>query len=331
MTPRGYVKPLYILPFDHRGSFESGMFGWHGELTTDQAARISQAKRVIFDGFRQAVVSGLDEDTVGVLVDEQFGAAILRDAKALGYHTACPAEKSGREEFEFEYGDKFAAHIEMFEPTFCKVLVRYNPEGDSVLNRRQAARLRQVSEYLQSAGRSRFMFELLVPAEVAQLKKAHGNKNTYDREIRPALMVKTIQDLQEAGVEPDVWKVEGLDCREDCERVVQAARRDGRDRVGCIVLGRGEDERKVGEWLATAASVEGFIGFAVGRTDFWNPLVAWRDGKATRQMTVNSVAHQFEEFAVLFENARAKREKKGVMRTGTPPLYDGKDSQRRGA
>lgn len=331
MTPRGYVKPLYILPFDHRGSFESGMFGWHGKLSAGQTEKIAQAKRVIFDGFRQAVASGMDKDAVGVLVDEQFGASILRDAKALGYHTACPAEKSGQQEFEFEYGDNFATHIEMFEPTFCKVLVRYNPEGDSVLNCRQAARLRQLSEYLHSAGRSRFMFELLVPAEVEQLKKAHGNKNIYDREIRPALMVQAIQDLQEAGVEPDVWKVEGLDYREDCERVVQAARRDGRDRVGCIVLGRGEAEGKVGEWLATAASVEGFIGFAVGRTDFWKPLVAWRDGKATRQMTVNSVAHLFEKFAVLFENARDEREKKGVIRTGAPLIDDRKDSQPRGA
>ena len=91
-------------------------------------------------------------------------------------------------------------------------------------------------------------------------------------------MVRTIRGLQEAGVEPDVWKIEGLERREDCERVAAAARRGGRDRVGCIVLGRGEDDRKVREWLATAAAVPGYIGFAVGRTTFWDALADWRAG-----------------------------------------------------
>src|SRR6266853_4170560 len=160
---RGYDKPLYFLPFDHRGSFKTGMFGWKGALTPEQTAQIAATKQVIYDGFKSAVASGVDMEKAGILVDEQFGAAILRDAAADGYVTACPAEKSGQEEFDFEYGEDFAEHIEMFHPTFCKVLVRYNPEGDPALNRRQAARLRRLSEYLQSKGRSRFMFELLVP------------------------------------------------------------------------------------------------------------------------------------------------------------------------
>ncbi len=152
MVPRGYDRPLYILPFDHRGSFESGMFGWHGELNSEQTEKITQAKQVIYDGFQRAVASSVEKDNAGLLVDEQFGAAILRDASEQGYHTACPAEKSGQEEFDFEYGDEFAAHIEAFHPTFCKVLVRYNPEGDPALNRRQTTRLRALSEYLMEDG-----------------------------------------------------------------------------------------------------------------------------------------------------------------------------------
>ena len=77
--------------------------------------------------------------------------------------TACPAEKSGQEEFDFEYGEEFARHIEAFSPTFCKVLVRYNPEGDRALNQRQTARLKRLSDYLHGSGRL-FMFELLVHA-----------------------------------------------------------------------------------------------------------------------------------------------------------------------
>ena len=300
----GHAQPLYILPFDHRGSFETKMFGWEGALDAAQTAEIAAAKRVIYDGFQAALAQGAPKAKAGILVDEQFGAAILRDATASGVATACPAERSGQDEFDFEYGEDFGAHIEAFDPTFCKVLVRYNPEGDAVLNARQAARLKRLSDWLRARGRAKFMFELLVPAEPAQLEKLGGDKARYDLELRPSLMVRAIEALQRAGVEPDLWKIEGLDRREDCERVVAAARSGtGRGAVSCIVLGRGENDAKVHEWLATAASVDGFIGFAVGRTDFWQPLVGWRAGKLTREAAVAEIARRYLEFVAIFERA----------------------------
>ena len=302
----GFDRSLYVLPFDHRGSFQTGMFGWKGELTPEQTAQIADAKRVIYDGFKAAVAAGVPQQNAAILVDEQFGAAILRDAKADGFTIACPAEKSGQDEFDFEYGENFPSHIEAFQPTFCKVLVRYNPEGNQALNRQQTERLKRLSQYLHSESRSLFMFELLVPAEKAQLEKVKGDKRAYDLEIRPRLMVQTIEELQDAHVEPDVWKIEGLDRREDCERIVAAARYGGRNKVGCIVLGRGEDDKKVREWLTVAAAVPGFIGFAVGRTDFWEPLVGWRAKKTTREAAVNEIARRYREFVDIFEKARAE-------------------------
>jgi myo-inositol catabolism protein IolC len=306
MKNLGYDRPLYILPFDHRSSFELKMFGWGEDLTPEQTAQIVAAKQVIYDGFKTAVEAGAPKEKAGILVDEQFGAGILRDAAARGYTFAYPVEKSGHEEFEFEYGEDFDKHIEAFNPTFCKVLVRYNPEGDQALNRRQTARLKRLSEYLRANAHSRFMFELLVPAERAQLDRVKGDKKKYDLDLRPSLMVRTIHELQGAGVEPDVWKVEGLDRREDCEKVVAAARHSGRDKVGCIVLGRGEDDKKVREWLTTAAGVPGFIGFAVGRTSFWEPLVDLRAKKTTREDAVVEIAHRYREFVDIFENVRAQ-------------------------
>jgi 5-dehydro-2-deoxygluconokinase len=257
---------------------------------------------VIYDGFKSAIAGGVPKEDAAILVDEQFGAAILRDARGQGYHYACPAEKSGQEEFDFQYGDDFAAHIEEFQPTFCKVLVRYNPESDPALNRRQADRLSKLSSYLQASGQSLFMFELLVPAEKAQLDKLNGDKKAYDLEVRPRLMVQTIHELQDAQVEPDIWKIEGLDQPEDCEKIVAAARREGREKVGCIILGRGEDEQQVQKWLTVAAGVEGFIGFAVGRTDFWDPLVSWRSGKITRDAAIAEMARHYREFVDIFQS-----------------------------
>ncbi len=301
----GFDQPLYILPFDHRGSFQTKMFGWKGTLTPGQTVEIAAAKQVIYDGFKAALAAGVAKVKAGILVDEQFGAAILRDAAKQGYSTACSAEKSGQDEFDFEYGEEFAKHIEAFNPTFCKVLVRYNPEGDKALNQRQTARLKRLSEYLHGKGRSRFMFELLVPAEKAQLDRVKADKKAYDLEVRPGLMVRAIEQLQDAGVEADVWKIEGLDRREDCEHVVAAARRNGRDKVGCIVLGRGEDDKKVREWLATAAAVPGFIGFAVGRTTFWDPLIDMRAKKTTREAAVTEISRRYRNWVEIYENARA--------------------------
>ena len=304
---RGYDRPLYVLPFDHRGSFQTKMFGWEGTLSAAQTAEIAAAKRIVYDGFRSALAAGVPKDRAGILVDEQFGADILRDAAAEGYTTACPAEKSGQDEFDFEYGEDFARHVEAFHPTFCKVLVRYNPEGDRALNQRQAGRLARLSRTLASAAGSRFMFELLVPAEKAQLERLGSDRKAYDREVRPGLMVRAIEELQRAGVEPDVWKIEGLDRREDCSRVVAAARQGGRERVGCILLGRGEDDQKVRAWLTTAAGVPGFIGFAVGRTSFWEPLVQFRARAMTREAAVAEIARRYREFVNIFERGQPGR------------------------
>ena len=305
----GFDKQLYVLPFDHRGSFQKKMFGWKGTLSPEQTAQIAAAKRVIYDAFKAAVAAGVPQEKAGILVDEQFGAAILRDAAKQGYLTACPAEKSGQDEFDFEYGEDFPAHIDAFQPTFCKVLVRYNPEGDQSLNQRQAVRLKRLSDFLHAKTHSLLMFELLVPAEKVQLDRLKGDKRAYDLEIRPSLMVQAIHQLQDAGVEADIWKIEGLDRREDCEKIVASARRDGREKVGCIVLGRGEDDKKVREWLETAAPVAGFIGFAVGRTTFWDPLVDWRANKTTREATVAEIARRYREFADIFEKARTSLRK----------------------
>jgi 5-dehydro-2-deoxygluconokinase len=299
----GYDKPLYVLPFDHRATFSKNMFGWKGPLTPEQTAEIASVKQVIYDGFKAAVAGGVPKDRAGILVDEQFGAWILRDASKQGFITACPAEKSGQDEFDFEYGADFGRHIEAFNPPFCKVLVRYNPEGDKELNRRQAARLKQLSDYLHQSGRL-YMFELLVPATLDQLQRVGNDKKAYDLQLRPALMIQAIHELQDAGVEADVWKIEGIERTEDCQKVVAAARRAGREKVGCIILGRGEDDKKVRQWLTTAAAVPGFIGFAVGRTTFWEPLVNYRGHKISRDAAVAQIAASFRTWVDLFQKTK---------------------------
>jgi myo-inositol catabolism protein IolC len=302
----GYTLPLYLLPFDHRHSYVAEMFHFHGHLRTDQRRAVIESKQVIYDGFRLALDGELTVASAGLLVDEEFGASILRDASRAGYVTVLATERSGSAEFEFEYGSAFAAHIDAFQPSFAKALVRYNPEGDTALNVRQAARLRQLSTYCRRVGQ-RFMVELLVPATEAQRARAGADQCSYDQDMRPALMLRAIRAMQDAGVEPDIWKIEGLDRREDCERVVNAARRDGRGKVGCIVLGRHAADEQVVRWLATAGSVPGFIGFAVGRTTFWDAVADYVEKRTTRRQAASRIAHRYREWASIFERSHRSR------------------------
>ena len=294
------MTPLYMLAFDHRSSFSRDLLGIDGTPTVFESRRVADIKNVVYEGFQLALTEGVPYESAGLLVDEEYGARIARSARGEGVVLAMPVEKSGRAEFEFEFGDDFSAHIESFDPTYAKVLVRYNPEGDPELNRRQAERLRNLSSWLRRGGR-KLLFELLVPAEQAQLDAVARSQERYDLELRPSLVVGAIRDLQDAGVEPHIWKIEGLDRREDCLRVAEQARSDGRDDVACIVLGRGADDARVEHWLEQAASVPGFVGFAVGRTLWWNELVAYVADEIDRETAARRIAGNYRRMIDTYE------------------------------
>lgn len=307
MLPKnlGYNDKLFVMPFDHRGSFQSKMFGIKGRNPNEaETAEIASYKMIVYEGFRAALAQGVPKDKAAILVDEQFGSACVQDALQNGIKVAMPAEKSGQDEFDFEYGEAFGAHIEKFNATFVKVLVRYNTDDDKELNQRQAARLARLSDYCHANNR-KFMFELLVPALPAQLDKLGGDKKKYDTQVRPGLMEKAIAELQGAGIEADVWKLEGLENASDYKAIVAQARSNGRNNVGMIVLGRGENDEKVRHWLKEGAKVDGVIGFAVGRTIFWDALAGYREKKHSRTDAVNMVAKSYKGFVDLFTQAAA--------------------------
>src|SRR5205823_12337895 len=291
----GYDEKLYILAFDHRGSFEKMVGGGHD--------KVAGAKRLIWEGFQRAVDEGAPKESAGILVDGQYGPDVAREAKAGGYVLAMPVEKSGQAEFDFEYGDSFGEKIEEFDPDFSKVLVRYNPEGDPDLNERQTTKLRRLAEWLHEHHR-KFLFELLVPAEPAQLERVGGDTDRYDTELRPELMLEAILQLQNGGVEADIWKIEGIDDREACNEIAQLVRREGRDKVSCVVLGRGASDEKVDQWLRAGAGIEGYIGFAIGRSIFGESVKAFAAGEDfDREAAVEKISEKYRRFIDVYEGA----------------------------
>lgn len=258
----GYTKNLFILPFDHRSTFEKAGFD-----------DISQVKQIIYEAFKKSL------DTVenaAILVDEQYGDAILKDAKQNGYTTLLTIEKSGQENFVFEYGEDFEAHIEKYAPDFAKVLIKVNL-GLSDLTKNN---LKKLSDYCHSHD-LKFLCEIV----------SGGNSD---------LILKTISELQNFGVEPDVWKVEGMEDELDYSQIVEEAKRLGRDNVSIVILGRGESREMVEKWIKTGSKTPGVIGFAIGRTIFWEPLMEFKDGKITREEAIDQISKNYIYFYGVF-------------------------------
>ncbi len=299
----GYDGKLYILAFDHRGSFQKKMFGIEGDPTPAEHEQIEDAKKLIFEGMEIAVERGVEASATGVLVDEEFGSDIPKLAREHGLKLSMPVEKSGQNEFDFQYGADFGKHIEAFGVDFAKVLVRYNPEGDAETNQRQLGRLKELADWLH-AHDGKFLFELLVPAEPHQLESVGGDSDRYDAELRPELMRRAIEDAQSFGVEVDVWKIEGVDAPEDAEMLARQTRSgSGREGVTCVLLGRGASNEKVEQWLQAAAPVDGFIGFAIGRSIWWDALKGYLDGSLERRAAAEQIADNYLHFVRVYDEA----------------------------
>jgi myo-inositol catabolism protein IolC len=302
----GYDGRLYILAFDHRGSFQKKMFGIQGDPDEEQTRTIADAKHLIYEGMVKAVeTSSVAGDQIGVLVDEQFGSDIPEQAEKQGLKLAMPVEKSGQNEFDFEYGDAFGEHIEKFAVDFSKVLVRYNPDDEAEMNARQLERLKRLADWLHEHDR-KFLFELLVPGSEDQLASVGGDADRYDAELRPELMRRAIAEIQDYGVEVDIWKIEGVDERSDAEMLAQQTRTgEGREGVVCVLLGRGASDDKVDHWLRVAAPVEGFVGFAIGRSIWWDALKGYLDGGLDRDAAAQQVADKYLRFIRVYEEQQA--------------------------
>jgi 5-dehydro-2-deoxygluconokinase len=304
----GYTKPLYILPFDHRMTFAKKLFGKNliTELNSEEREAIRELKMLVYKGFKDAVEKLIPTDCAAILCDEEFGSEVLIDALHNGFITLLPVEKSGQDEFDFQYAD-FGEHIEKFHPKFVKALVRFNPRGREDTKQRQKIKLKKLSDYCHE-NNQKFLLEVLIIPNETQLKDA-GSQLGFDRKMRSVLVAEVIKDFQSFGVEPDIWKMEGFEKEEDYKEIIQVIKVDGRENVNLIILGRGAREEEVEKWLEVGAreevfeigaKVEGVIGFAVGRTVFWQAIERFHKGEIGKAEVIETVSNNFQKFYKIF-------------------------------
>ena len=279
------MKPLFVLPFDHRSSFAKTLLGFTYPTTVFQARSVKHMKQVVFDAFLLARRQLNNPENLAILVDEEFGSSILKQARRRHIPFALTTEKSGEEHYQFEYGNDFGKHLKHFQPTFAKALVRYNPAHHKK-NKDQLERLKKLSAFCKKEQMG-FMFELLV----------HGKGSQVD------LMARSLKQIIKASIEPTLWKLEGLNTQADWKKL------DGITKTDIIVLGRGESKNAVDHWITTAAKSGIPDGFAIGRTIFFKPLEQYRDKKITRTQAVEKIAKNYSHYIKLWQKSARKRGK----------------------
>lgn len=301
--------PLLIMAMDHRESFGRTLFGVRDDRPdAGQRAAMTAAKQLTYAGLARARLE-LPCGRAGVLVDERYGQPVIEAAHADGVVLAVPVERSGRSWFELEWGQAWREHVTASRPDFAKVLIRDNPAFPREQRERQLHALRDVSDALCGLGVP-LLYELLVPATDAQLAAVGGSTGGYDRDLRPDLVIQVIADNQAAGVEPAIWKVEGLETADAARAVVAQIRAGGRGQVGAIVLGRDAPAERLDHWLTVAAPVDGFMGFAIGRSIWEEPIADHIAGRAGEEETTDRIAGRYLGFARQYCAARDKARRK---------------------
>jgi myo-inositol catabolism protein IolC len=269
------MTQIFALAFDHRNSLRRDFMHLTGQPAPEQQATMVAAKGIVTDALIAAAPQ-VSPDTPVLLIDHEYGGQFVHRAQAAGVKVAMPVEESGQAELRYLCDGHPERVVDAHHPDYVKVLIRYNPGGDTAMNARQRGRLRQLSDWLDGRP-ERLMLELLVPPEPAQLAAVADDQSRFDRETRAALTVAAIDQIAGDGLRPALWKIEGPESLQDAARIAEAVRSVHAD-AGCLVLGRGADDAAVRRWLAIAAATDGFTGFAVGRTIWWHALKGFAGG-----------------------------------------------------
>lgn len=296
-TPKAAGPPLFILAFDHRRSLVTGMLDGDERRAAEV---LPGAKRLIWEAVLAAEGHAARAGgRAGVLVDDRYGAEVVRAAKAAGVVTAVAIEVSGRDELALEHGDDTAAYLEAQQPDFAKVLVRYNPGGDAEANARQRATLAAASAAVAALGID-LLVELLVPPTAADLRDVGGDRDRYDVERRADLAVRAIADFRAAGVEASMWKLEAFEREEDAAAVAAQAA------APCLVLGRNAPQARIEHWLAVAAATAGWAGFAVGRSIWWDAVAGWLYGALPPEEAIGRISAGYTRAVDVYADSLAR-------------------------
>lgn len=291
----GPPSPLYMLAFDHRQVLRDLYPGV-------DTARLQDAKITVLDAL-ESLSGSVPRESLAYLVDEEYGAAAASLARERGLYLAMPIEASRTKVLQLQFPDDYPDRFARYAPQSVKALVFHNPADDADRKKAQLDLLRRIGEFAREQQRD-YLLEVLITPTSEQLERSGGDLAGFRANLFPELLADSIGEMQEHGIEPDIWKIEGLHTVQDAVDVAAQANRDGRDHVRCIVLGSGESPATVQRWLSNASAVPSFAGFAIGRTIWNEPLADLFAGRVSRDEAIGTMARSFAELITAFGRDR---------------------------
>jgi myo-inositol catabolism protein IolC len=281
-------QELLILPFDHRSSFLKDILGLSTKPNKKEKDEIKELKKIIFDGF---LLASKKEKSFGILVDEEYGEEILKEAKRRKITICLPVEKSGEKILKLNYPKNFEEHIDKFNPDFVKILIRYNPLNKKD-NQKQLKVLSQIDAFCQKR-----KYEIILELLVSPAKEDLQNKN-YETNIRAERTAEAIKEIKEK-IKVSIWKLEGFESNQ-WKEIIKVINKESK----IIFLGRGEDKKKVVRWIKAASGHKEIIGFAIGRTIFLEVLKKYHAKKISRETAVKLISNNFKYFVNLWRKEK---------------------------
>ncbi|HNZ86470.1 MAG TPA: DUF2090 domain-containing protein [bacterium] len=264
-------KYLFILPFDHRSFFIKN-FKFGKDINRNEKSAIVDFKEIIYQGFLCAYKNSKYKQFMGILIDEEYGSSIIKDAKKKNIILSVSAEKSGQDFFDFEYGKNFRTHIKNNKANFVKILVRYDYRKD---NKNQLKKIKTLYDFCKK-NKFDLLLELLTPN--------FSNKFYFTQ--------KAVEEILSYKIFPCIWKIEGYEKKSDWDKVIKSIKIYQKN-PKIIMLGRGESLLLIKKWIKSAKGFKEIIGFAVGRTIFLEAISDFYKNKITRDEAIKKIASRY--------------------------------------
>ena len=301
MNAKASFSQLFILPCDHRDILRALWDAHHPRGFVQGDQWVTYAKHVVLDGLLMAVQDGVKLSDVALLMDEELGAAVLERARDRKVSRFVPTDDGTVGDYVLQYGADFPKHIEAVDPDYVQTLINYNPESPEAAA--QASRIAPLFKWLGTQSRQ-FMLELQVLPTEQQISSA-GGREAWVSKTRPGLIRKAVSELKDQGARPDVWKLEPMPDVQQYERTIEAIRSEGCQNAVAVVLGGGATTEAVDDSLRRCAKVDGFIGFAVGRSVWADGLQRLAKGDCDGPAAAKSIGDNFRHFTHVFSKAKS--------------------------
>jgi 5-dehydro-2-deoxygluconokinase len=277
---------VYMLAADHR---------WQWEEWCDAHAmprtRIPEVKRLAFDGFLRARDRSADVRSFGaLLVDEQYSAPVIAEARKAGVNVGTPAEKAGA--FPLAWStDPFSRAL---TGAFVKVLVRHRSDDEPATIRGQWEKLDALQAWCRAEDKP-LVVEILVA-------RRDEPEQAFEAVGRPAMLAGFIGEAYRRGLTPGFWKIEGTLSPEGARTIDEAIAAHPACRQ--IILGKAADAATIHRWFAAAAASRTAAGFAIGRSVFWEPSVAFLTGAQTADRASAGIAANYLQLVDAWQRSR---------------------------